>query len=537
MNASLKLQERSFPARLADLDFTARLPADWISHELPREDVDFSNPTAFAPLAIITAPHAAIVFAFAARPAYDDGTLNDWTTYHLNHNQLQPRAMGRDRVSGVAAVSGEAVQSSELGPMLVRFAFLEDGGRLLNLTLTAPEQLADSVRDAWFAMLQSFKLGTPRGSRFPVEDHPDLVPAAPIPEPWLESKPQAAPEARKPAQPRATWRTSSRLPTFADFALAPDAGTLDPEHPTNANLRNRGAGLVPNVFVQRDDQRCAIVGAGAIVAQITVPYGWHVIDDGKRTLVLDPGGKVQVNLSLLPRERRSNKAILDEIEAQMRKDYPHPEFERMHEPPIHALVARHIADGDQPLVQFHMLHPFRDDSMVLRARVTATPDQASAAANLADRILDSCAFDAFQLRDEPPAPATSSTNRGGDGEGTASRQGAARNPAEGPAWWHEALALEAQGRLDAAEKHIQESCPNLHYAEVTADLYRRRMIRLKEAGDEAGALEAFRKSSRFIDLLASLATSGGEGAALAARRDEFRGELVAAYGSDPEARP
>lgn len=166
MNSHLKLAPRTFPARIAELGFTAQLPVDWISHELPNEDADFSNPTNLVPLAIVTAPHAAIVFAFAARPAYDDGTLNDWANYLLNHNQLQPRAIGLDQAAGVPAVIGEAVQPSDLGPMVVRFAFLEDGGRLINLTFTAPELLADSVRDAWFATLQSFKLETPKGSRF-----------------------------------------------------------------------------------------------------------------------------------------------------------------------------------------------------------------------------------------------------------------------------------------------------------------------------------------------------------------------------------
>ena len=169
MNPKLQLAPRSFPARIAELGFTASLPADWNSHELPPEEADFSDPVKFFPLGIVTAPHAAVVFAFAARPAYEDGTLHDWALYLLDSNQLQPRAIGRDTVAGVAAVCGEAVQQSDLGPMTVRFAFLEDGGRLLNLTLTAPELFADSVRGAWFAMLQSFTLETPKGSRFDAE--------------------------------------------------------------------------------------------------------------------------------------------------------------------------------------------------------------------------------------------------------------------------------------------------------------------------------------------------------------------------------
>ena len=58
MNSNLKLAPRTFPARIAELGFTANLPSDWISHELPNEALDFSNPTLPVPLAIVTAPHA-----------------------------------------------------------------------------------------------------------------------------------------------------------------------------------------------------------------------------------------------------------------------------------------------------------------------------------------------------------------------------------------------------------------------------------------------------------------------------------------------
>ncbi len=61
MNSSLHLQPRTFPARVAELGFTTQLPADWISHELPPEDVDFSDPTNLLPLGVVTAPHAAII--------------------------------------------------------------------------------------------------------------------------------------------------------------------------------------------------------------------------------------------------------------------------------------------------------------------------------------------------------------------------------------------------------------------------------------------------------------------------------------------
>jgi hypothetical protein len=113
----------------------------------------------------------------------------------------------------------------------------------------------------------------------------------------------------------------------------------------------------------------------------------------------------------------------------------------------------------------------------------------------------------------------------------------AEPPSDGkPTWWREALALEAKGELSAAEKRIEDGCPHMSFAYCIADMYRMRMLRLMNAGDKSGAHEAFRKSSSFIFYYASMATSGGEGAALSVERDEFRARLVREYGSDPEAR-
>lgn len=484
---------RTFPARIAELGFTAQLPSDWVAHQLPLEDLDFSNPATCAPLAIVTAPHAAIVFAFAARPAYDDGTLHDWAWFLLNHNEIRPSAIGAGSVGSVPAVIGEAVQESELGRMVVRFAFLEDGGRLINLTLSVPEMFEETVRGAWFALLESFSLETPKGSRFTADS---VMPA-----PGKVEDVQAEAE---------TQQESAQACTFAGFALADTADTLDPEHRINANLRDRGVGLVPNLVQTDDAEKRATLAAGAIVAQFDVPYGWHVIDDGKRTLVLDPGGAVQINLSLIPFEGRSEEELLDDLEAQARQDYPAPEFLRLGQGRIRALGVRNIADNGEPIEQYHLLYPYPKPTLSLRARVTATPARAVGSLNLAELILESCLFG--------PTARTAEPRR-----------------SDQPAWLTQAQALEAADRLDEAERVIRDGCPHLSFARIIAELYLGRMVRLKNAGDGAGALEAFKKSSQFIFFYASLATSGGEGAALSAERDAFRAQLVAAYGADPEA--
>lgn len=103
-----------------------------------------------------------------------------------------------------------------------------------------------------------------------------------------------------------------------------------------------------------------------------------------------------------------------------------------------------------------------------------------------------------------------------------------------PEWWIKARKLEAEDKLEAAEAMIKNAVPNLYFAEVTADLYRLRMLRMMQKRDKAAAREAFRQSKNFIFFLASMATSGGEGAALSADRDRFMKQLVAEYGSDPD---
>lgn len=164
MSDASSLTPRTFPARVADLGFTVPLPSDWISHDLPAEELDFSDPTRMVPLAVVTAPHAAIILAVAARPAYGDGTVSDWARYLLESTGLKPLALEEHTLGNLPAIVGEAVQDSEMGPMRVRFAFSEDGGRLVNVSFSVPEMLDPAVRNLWFQVLAGFVLTQPKGA-------------------------------------------------------------------------------------------------------------------------------------------------------------------------------------------------------------------------------------------------------------------------------------------------------------------------------------------------------------------------------------
>lgn len=202
---------RAFDGLPAGLDFRVRLPLDWIAHALPSDPPDFSAPAALMPLAIVTAPHSAIVFTAAARPAYDDGDLHAWTLYLLGENNLTPRALGAHSLSATPALVGEAVQPSELDPMLVRFAFFEDGGRLVHFSLTAPVLVADALRNVWIEAVATFALANPRGA---TPRAPEPTPA-PTPEPQrapsLDPRPAPEPEPAPSPDGPAWWQRAKAL--------------------------------------------------------------------------------------------------------------------------------------------------------------------------------------------------------------------------------------------------------------------------------------------------------------------------------------
>jgi hypothetical protein len=294
--------------------------------------------------------------------------------------------------------------------------------------------------------------------------------------------------------------------SFATHARDEGAGTLDTEHPVNRRLRDNGVGLVPRVVQVDEAAQCATVNCGAITAQLSLPLGWHVIDDGRRVLVFEPAGEVQVHLDLLPCESSGpggpgdHEGVLNQLEAQARRDYPNPAFMRQRSGRITAMGVRNIADGDQPLEQYHLLVDGPDTGHVLRARVTATPATAAAAANLGELILDAAVFGSF----------ASTTTQASD---------------HGPDWWMAALLMERADRLAEAEQCITDAIDHIGAAIQVAELYRQRMLRLQDSGQPGEALKAREAAIRWAHRYAASATSGGEGVALSRERYAFIARL------------
>jgi hypothetical protein len=371
------------PARIADLEFTYLRPANFNVIDLPVEKPDFEDPAAFYPLQVIMAGYGAVLFSVVARPSYDSGTVQDWAEFLAQKENLQVVSMQPGILAGMPALIVEALNPTEAGTMRMRTALLEDGKRLLNISVMAPDAIWQSVETTLHTTMSSFRLAEPRGTSTPLtrEEAKKLASKAE----------EIIPEIRTAnAGPNIPIQAPESIPTPpAELALANDPTTLDPEHPLNVRLRDNGAGLTPRVLEVNAAEKHAVVGAGAIVATFKLPFGWHVIDDGRRTLVFDAAGKIQISLNL----RRADgnvRALLDEILTQTREEQP--EIDPLlvdFTADLPGLVLRNYRDGDDVLVQAFVVKALREDGLVHVARVTAAPDEMTRAMNLAEVILRS----------------------------------------------------------------------------------------------------------------------------------------------------
>src|SRR3954451_18713822 len=93
-------------ARIADLGFRISIPSDWNLPDLPAEEVDFSSPGTFFPLMLAAAPYALVILTVAARPAFEDGTLQDWSLFLLDSQGISPTVFGPAKIGGMQGLAG-----------------------------------------------------------------------------------------------------------------------------------------------------------------------------------------------------------------------------------------------------------------------------------------------------------------------------------------------------------------------------------------------------------------------------------------------
>lgn len=343
------------PLAQTGLGFTFSKPASWQVLEIPAEPPQFDNPAFFLPLHVCMSPLAAIIHSVAARPAYDDGSVSQWMEWLCGQQGIAIESSRAVTIGASPAVECEGTQDSEAGPLRLRILFLEDGKRLFTVTCLAPAELWPTAEPIFAQMLGSFRLETVHGATAPLEQN-------------LET--QSPPTEAK------------------DVAIAADASSLDPDNPMNARLRDGGIGLVPRVLATNEQERYAVVGAGAVESTFHIPFGWHVVDDGRRTLIFDPDGRMQINLNL----RRMDGGVHDmlrDIEAEHERQQPGIPRVHFSAAGLECLAFRGLQVRDEILDQTFLVRESDWEGVALTARVTANQEDMPFAMNTAEVVLTS----------------------------------------------------------------------------------------------------------------------------------------------------
>ncbi len=187
----MRTTRRTFPAVLADLEFTIDVPDGFAQSGFERRVVDFSDSTKFAPLTILSSNVAMALITIAARPAYESGSVEQWTRLLCDHQQttitgLVSGFVGRGEPAGHLhpCILVEATQRNDETDLTTRLIVLEDGKRLLTVHAICPTQLWPRHELALENALLSVELAHPhdptvpcvRGGPIPIVDMPGQKP-------------------------------------------------------------------------------------------------------------------------------------------------------------------------------------------------------------------------------------------------------------------------------------------------------------------------------------------------------------------------
>ncbi|GJQ31001.1 MAG: hypothetical protein HBSAPP03_28850 [Phycisphaerae bacterium] len=203
----METRRATFRNRLADLDFTMKVPTGFVEAELPPEEHDFDTPHVCAPLALLSSPVALAVITVAARPGYADGTVRDWLTYLCAHHGIRLLSIGPAYVGGQhknhPAIIATALQEQNGTELVMSLVALEDGGRLVTAHAMCPRELEPSFMRVMETCLHSLELLRHKGPTVNPEDNGgkyDIEFIAPEPPPTPENEAEVV--ARKRAAAR-----------------------------------------------------------------------------------------------------------------------------------------------------------------------------------------------------------------------------------------------------------------------------------------------------------------------------------------------
>lgn len=228
------------------------LPEDWTQLPLPDEPPNFDDPNAFMPAGIFQSPPGNIVLSVACRPAYDDGTLDEWLRWICDAHRFDLQASRMGRLNGRRVCFGEALQPAEGGKTLRMKMVVVDAERRLFVASIMCNTDAYSVHEVCMEKtLQSFQPATIQDDEAP------------------ESAPSAADWKRFAANETATSYLASKHPED------PDADFGQP------------------LALVRVEDNAATLDAQKTKLTLKAPLGWYAFEDDHRIALLEPTMAVQ----------------------------------------------------------------------------------------------------------------------------------------------------------------------------------------------------------------------------------------------------
>jgi hypothetical protein len=186
----------------------------------------------------------------------------------------------------------------------------------------------------------------------------------------------------------------SHTKSWRDFSLAAHARSLDPSSKTNRYLvEQRRMGSVPKVIAINEAERWASVELPAVSATVKVPLGWHVLDDGNRSLIFDPDGAVQVNFSLVPAEGRDVDQLIEQTKQQALAGQPERPtlVQQIGAMKLLAVADLQIEGETLDVCWMYTMAPVADE-LFLQVRVTASKDRMTGAMDLFELLMTEFTF-------------------------------------------------------------------------------------------------------------------------------------------------
>jgi hypothetical protein len=197
--------------------------------------------------------------------------------------------------------------------------------------------------------------------------------------------------------------SSPTTPTspFLPFTLPTGPASVSQDHPLNANLRDNGIGLVPRIVAIDESAGSATLACGSILARLSIPLGWHIFDDGRRTLIFDEASSVQINLQLCDTKGHPAELLIQHIINVVTQANPEAEHITLDLADMKSVAFRGLKIADEYCDQVHMLKPCPGKfGMFCEIRVVCRPTDIVRIMDMAELIVNSLEFLA------PPAAAT-----------------------------------------------------------------------------------------------------------------------------------